>query len=65
MTGGFPPGFSASDYDHVEGPIREEELEGECPKCGEEYSMIVRYWRSAADTVACMACNYEWDRNDG
>ena len=53
----YPPGFgSAYDLDHVEGPLEEYEIEGECEKCHREGYLIKSVWRSREPMIDCGAC---------
>lgn len=60
MSGYYPPGFgAASDLDHVEGALRETQLDEPCPDCR---GVMFRFgWRSGDDTIACVECDYQRD----
>ncbi len=60
----YPPGFgSASDLDHVEGPLTEEELAEPCPLCTKT-DLVRETFRAAPARVACWSCDYERDEED-
>jgi hypothetical protein len=55
----YPPGFgSASDLDHVYGPLSEEDLNTECPEC-DQVALVRLTWRSGGAQVICAECGYE------
>lgn len=61
----YPPGMTARDYDHVEGPLEATETGERCPRCGGR--MLREQYRMGA-LIACDACAYsteeEFDPND-
>ena len=59
----YPPGFgSGNDWDHVGGPLAEEEVEGDCPKCGVGEVLVINTWRASEPTINCGNC--DWGDSD-
>ena len=55
----YPPGFgSGNDWDHVEGPLTEEEIDMICPEC-DRRAMIRNTWRASEPSIACLECDFQ------
>ena len=53
----YPPGFgSASDLDHVEGPLREVDIKWRCSQCHYDDCLNVAFWRQGGPTTICNEC---------
>ena len=58
MSNRYPPGMSARDYDHVEGPLYEGNTEGgSCLEC-ESSSVYIDVYRVQV-VVGCMMCGWQ------
>lgn len=56
----YPPGVTGNEYE-IAGPDYEREIDGECPECGEDGTLMAVGYRSDHWTV-CSACDHQEDR---
>ena len=54
----YPPGMTSSDWDHVEGPLTEDDATEACPSC-QQWTLTVTTWRTRPTLVTCSNCAYE------
>jgi len=61
----YPDGFgSARDLDHVDGPLSEEDINENCPKCYNPNSLYRVTWRLGSPQILCYECDYEREATD-
>ena len=59
----YPPGVTGNEY-QIAGPDYEEEVDGECPVCGNEFCLVEQRYRGES-WVSCCHCNFEQDIDKG
>ena len=55
----YPVGVTGNEY-RIAGPDYEQELEQQCPNCGDENCLFELGYRRAR-WVFCWSCNWNWD----
>lgn len=59
MSSNYPPGVTGREY-QIAGPDYEREIDGECPNCEEEGTLLQQGY-GYEHWVVCSNCDHEYD----
>lgn len=55
----YPPGVTGDEYE-IAGPDYERDIDGACPECGQEDSLLEQGYRTSR-WVVCSSCGHSYD----